>query len=323
MGRQKGLPFAFCSNQVRILRLPQEGNIVFKTQWFSLCALAVAIGAHSAQAEEAGDYYANHAHYASHATVASMSRQIAELEARLASFDHGGCDAGCDAGCGAAATSCGGGADCCDNWMSPTSGLTGMIEVVWLRPQDTYADSGINRYQHGSRYTLGWMNDHGQEWRLRFFELGVNSQFDDFINLYTVDVEYAGRFQLCNFDGELSFGLRYADWHESAAGAFGGLNIEDSIGPMIGLHLQTDLWNDFDLFANARYSHQFGHPVDSTLGSFSITELSVGLQYARDMACGTAFLRGAFEAQNWAVNTDGSDEDMGFVGFGVALGFTR
>ena len=143
------------------------------SRYLLLTALAVSLCSAVAHAQNEGDYYRDaDIELVSHATVAKLSRQIAEMEARLASFDNtkldgcgvahgGGCDAGCDAGCGGG---CGGGCgNCCwDWWTNPNCGLTGQAEVVWLRPQAT--DPGTNlgtQYHHGSRWTVGYVENCG------------------------------------------------------------------------------------------------------------------------------------------------------------------
>ena len=210
---------------------------------------------------------------------------------------------------------------CADNWLCPCPGITGGAEIVWMRYQDSYPDSNSNAFQTGSRYTLGYMFAGGRELRVRYFELEVEGDTDPFWRFETLDIEYAGRFQLGrNWRGDLSIGVRDASYRE------GGDNYyEDTIGPVLGLHLETNLlWEHLNLFTNARCSHQFGMEVeDDELGSFSIAELQVGLELNRPMMGGEGFVRGAFETQQWLGVDDGSSEDGGLIGFGVGLGFTR
>ncbi|MDH3717933.1 MAG: hypothetical protein OES79_07405 [Planctomycetota bacterium] len=295
---------------------------------FPLCALAVAICASSVRSEEAG-YYAANSQFASYATVASMSQQTAEPEARLASFEKGGCDTGCgaaascgcDGGGGCGGGDCGCGDSCWDWWTNPCRGLTGSAEVVWLRPQATDPNTNLGtEYHHGSRWTVGYLNECGRELRLRYFELGAQDGDSDFINIWTLDIEYAGRFELgSNWAGEFSLGARYADYHDQDDN-----NFVDSGGPVLGVYLKSDeLFRSTNVFGNVRYSHQFGHDDDGDLGSFSVTEVQAGLEWTRQMCAGNAYLRLFAEAQNWAGDFDGSDEELGLIGAGVALGLTR
>ena len=133
-------------------------------------------------------------------------------------------------------------------------------------------------------------------------------------------MEYAGRFQLgSNWAGEFSLGARYGDYHDE-----GENNFVDSVGPVLGMHLKSDVlfWNT-NLFGNVRYAHQFGHEDDGDLGSFSMTEVQAGLEWARDTRAGNAYLRIFAEAQNVAGDFDGSDEELGLIGGGIALGLSR
>lgn len=288
--------------------------------------------------EKFSDYYHNgRTSLASHATVASMSKQIADLETQLASFEtlesrlaaieNGGCDAcGAEASCGCESNCANG---CCDDcwgwWTRPNCGLTGMAEILWLRPQ--HSDPGTNggtQYHHGSRFTVGYLNDCGREFRIRAFELGAQMTPNDFVNFFALDVEYAGRFNWgCNWAGEVSMGLRYADFHEGGDNESEN-NITDSVGPVAGIHLKSDVlaWNT-NLFGTARYSLQFGHENGGDLASFGIFELQGGLEWYRQTCNANMFARVFLEAQNWTGDFDGSDEDLGLIGLGVALGLTR
>lgn len=210
---------------------------------------------------------------------------------------------------------------CRDNWMDPCRGLTGSAEVVWLRYQDSEPDSWTNEFQTGSRFNLGYMDSVGREFRARYFEVYIDGGTDPFWSFSTLDLEYAARFRLGpNWRGDLSIGARDARFHEG-----GENNYEDTIGPVIGLHLETNvLWDRLMLFSNVRYSNQFGEDVENeALGSFSITELQVGLELNRPMGAGIGFVRGGFEAQHWAGVDDNDSEDAGLIGFGAAIGFTR
>ncbi|MEE2705464.1 MAG: hypothetical protein VX988_00325 [Planctomycetota bacterium] len=276
-----------------------------------LTVLAVTV-AGPARAEDYGEYFRDNNQLAAHTSIASLSKQIADMEARLASFETGGGD------------------DCCsqnwDSWTKPDCGITAMAEVVWLRLQDT-EENGVsdNYFQHGSRFTFGKVDNCGREWRLRLFELGLSEDQgtqDDFVNHFTFDLEYAGRFELGNnWAGEISLGARYADYHQS-----GDNHYEDTIGPVIGLHLKSDVLpcNNTNLFANLRYSHQFGSETDdNSLGSFSITELQAGFEWARDCRPGTLFARAFVEAQKWEGVEEGDTEDEGLIGYGLAIGVNR
>ncbi len=222
--------------------------------------------------------------------------------------------AGCDVGCGD--VGCGG---CCDAWLNPCAGITAMGEVVWLRYQDSEPDSNTNTFQTGSRYTLGYMTQGGRELRVRYFEAEIEGGTDPFWSFETLDIEFASRFRLgCNWRGDLSLGVRDAGFHEG-----GNNEYDDTFGPLIGVHLETDVLNCLTLYGNARYSHQFGEEEGGELGSFSITELQIGVQADCCTPCGIVFVRTFVEAQQWAGVDDSDSEDGGLIGTGLALGLTR
>jgi len=235
----------------------------------------------------------------------------------------------CETDCGACDDPCAGGAfdgcldgdGCCDAWLNPCTGITAMGEVVWLRYQDSEPDSNTNDFQTGSRFTLGYMGQGGRELRVRYFEAEIVGGTDPFWSFQTFDIEYARRFRLGDsWRGDLALGVRDAGFHEG-----GGNEYDDTFGPLIGMHLETDVLNGFlTLYGNARYSHQFGHDEDNDeLGSFSITELQIGVQADRRTQFGTAFVRTFLEAQQWAGVDDNDSEDGGLIGGGIALGLTR
>ncbi len=303
---------------------------------FMAIAVSVCSVVTTAQEQSHNAYYRDaEDQIVSHTSLASLTQQISEMEARLASFENSsfdGCDSasacnGCDAGCG-----CG---DCCwDWWTSPNCGIVGSAEVVWLRPQYSSPATEVGTtYHHGSRFTLGYLNNCGREWRVRYFELHGDTlvrspSVDNFVlDMNYWDVEYAARFALgCNWAGEISLGARYASVDDNRLSR---VRFEDTIGPVIGLHLKSDvLFWDIHGFGNLRYSHQFGTGSDESserqnLASFSITELQLGLEWSRTVNLGTVFVRGFFEAQKWDGDFDSSDEDIGLIGYGVGLGLTR
>jgi hypothetical protein len=126
----------------------------------------------------------------------------------------------------------------------------------------------------------------------------------------------------CNWAGDISLGGRYAD--VTSYGDF--VQFEDTIGPVIGLHLKSkNMLYGINGFGNVRYSHQFGQGDDDfkNLASFSITEVQLGFEYAKSSGYGSLFARAFFEAQKWEGDFDNSDEDIGLIGYGLAVGITR
>lgn len=221
------------------------------------------------------------------------------------------------------------GKSCCDEacwdwWNCPDGGIVATMEVVWLRPHasDPGTNSGYgNHYSDGSRFTIGYLNDSGEEVRIRIFEWDTDADPAlDAIDIRVFDTEYAGRFNLgCHWAGEVSLGARYAEFLEDGENEF-----VKSLGPVIGVHLKSNsIVRNANLFGTARYSHQFAEEENGDVASFTVTELQIGMEASRETRMGRVELRSFFEAQSWTGDVDGSDEDLGLFGLGFAAQITR
>lgn len=235
--------------------------------------------------------------------------RIAELESRLASLEnsnHGGGGGGCDT--------------CCepDCWLNPACGVYGEAQLVFLRAQDSEADNFGTEYSTGSRWTAGYMFNNGQSFRLRYFEYAttiVNGP----VELETLDLEYAARFRVGGvLRGEFSAGARYASFHED-----GDMFYRDSIGLVVGMELRGLQIRCWDTFATARHSFQFGEEVNNGFGSFSVTEIQMGLIREFETNFGTGYVQALVEADYWSGPADGNSEDLGLIGYGFGIGFRR
>jgi len=220
---------------------------------------------------------------------------------------------------------------CRDWWTCPNPGPNVSFELMWFRPHASDPATAVSdRWSDGSRFTVGYLNDSGQELRVRFFEWDTDAgtTTDDPTDLLYFDTEYAGRFNLgCNWDGELSLGVRYAEFRKQEDGE-GDTNFEKSLGPVIGLLLKSrPIMGRARLVGSARYSHQFGKADGGSrfdVASFSVTELQIGLELeSRETRLGCIDFRPFFEAQKWAGDYDGSDEDLGLIGMGMLLQVSR
>lgn len=271
----------------------------------STCALLVATVA-----------YGQNTQLVSHTMFAQLEQELSytntelsDVKARLASLEDGEVAPAVQKG----------GDCCCDCWCNPCCGWIGSAEILFLRPHDNYADStSSNRYETGSRYMIGHMDECGRSWRLRYFEF-YHPDFDGSgLQMETLDAEYAGRFTLgCNWRGELSAGLRWAEYRDDSS------LYSETIGPVIGAEVRNCLWCDVDIFALARQSIQFGEQDNDESGTFSITELQVGLEVTRCVAGTEIFARTMIEAQSWQGPEDAAGEDTGLIGYGFAVGLAR
>jgi hypothetical protein len=81
-----------------------------------------------------------------------------------------------------------------------------------------------------------------------------------------------------------------------------------------------------DFYASGRHSIQFGKPVgnsgDERFGSFSISELQLGVMKNTNILGHPTFVKGFVESQYWVGMADGGREDIGLIGLGFALGTT-
>jgi hypothetical protein len=263
----------------------------------------------------------------------SMEQRLATMEARLASVEtvgyayqdsaaaatNGGCANGCGNGCG---DSCGAGCGCNDSWCNTCCGCTFSAELLFLRGYNSEVTADNDTLESASRYEVGYMNSCGRSWRARVFEY-ENPDFanNDYLQLEYIDVEYAGRFTVgCNWRGELSAGFRWAQVDTENDNLY-----DDTLGPVLGLHMRGPCCYGLAPYANVRQSYQFGEEKDSdNFGNFAVSEVQLGLDWQTCACGGVAFARSFVEAQSWRGIDDQDDHaDVGLFGFGFALGLTR
>jgi hypothetical protein len=204
----------------------------------------------------------------------------------------------------------------CD-WLSPCGGLFAEFQAVWLRAQFSESDNDVgNKYDPGTRYILGHIDNCGRIWRGRYFNYFTRTPEDAF-KLEYADFEHARRFAWAGgLYGELSAGLRWAEFQEQD-----DLLFSETIGPVIGAELRGLSIVNWDAYASARHSIQFGHErAENFLGSFSITELQLGMVRNVNVLGHSSFVKGFFEAQNWAAPQDDSSTSIGLVGLGLGIG---
>jgi hypothetical protein len=308
-----------------------------------LALAAMVVGAVSAQAESPrGTLYQTMIEDApqqrdvemvSYQQFNSMEQRLAAMEARLSSvetvnyaYDETGAvkegtpsgDCGCGSSCGCGNSGCCGG--CNDCWCHPSCGWTVDAQLLFLRAHESEANDSGDEFDTATRTTIGCIDNCGREWRVRYFEYATDLENSDYVQLEYIDLEYAGRFTLgCNWRGELSGGLRWAQFDEE-----GDLQYSDTYGPMLGAMLHGPCVCGIGTFASLRNSWQFGSPFDEERGTFSVTEVQIGAEWTRCLSCGgTGFLRGVVEADKWEGVFEDDSQDLGLIGFGLAVGVTR
>ncbi len=213
----------------------------------------------------------------------------------------------------------------CD-WLTPCGGWTFEIQAAWLRLQGSEAGPGQSgdQYDSATRYILGHTDECGKSWRLRYFNYATDNASNLFrpFKFEYADIERARRFTLGgSVYGELGAGLRWAEYYED----FPQDNqYSSTIGPMIAAEIRGVSFAGFEAYAAVRHSIQFGKPDNQrSFGSFSITELQLGLNRNVDILGHPSFVKGFLESQRWSGLADGPDaSDVGLVGLGFALGTT-
>ena len=215
----------------------------------------------------------------------------------------------------------------CD-WLTPCGGWTFEFQAAWLRLQSSEVNSQSgDEYDSATRYILGHTDECGKSWRLRYFNYSTTAINNDRYKFEYADIERARRFTLGgSVYGELGAGLRWAEYFESFRS---DNDYNKTIGPMIAAEIRGVSFAGFEAYAAVRHSIQFGEPdrvinrSPKNFGSFSITELQLGLNRNVDILGHPSFVKGFLESQHWRGVGDGSDsEDLGLVGLGFALGMT-
>jgi hypothetical protein len=222
-------------------------------------------------------------------------------------------------------TLCGNGGGCCPtapcDWLRPCGGWFAEYQNVWLRPQGAEPSNAgsTTKYNSGQRFIFGHMNSCGNIWRGRYFNYAAETS-DTVFNMAYADFEHARRFAWAGgIYGELSAGLRWAEWDEADGHLF-----TETIGPVFGGEIRGGSILNWNTFAAARHSIQFGHERRQTdgFGTFSISEMQLGMVRNVSLFGHQSFVKGFFEAQYWAGAQEGDTSDLGLVGLGAAFGTT-
>ena len=228
-------------------------------------------------------------------------------------------------------------------------GLFGAIELTFLKPYLSGAPAtfgiGTSRvidanYSTGVRYILGYKNDSGLGVRARYWNYDTNSNFvAPFapsrlgIHLDVADAEITLGQRLCNWDLEVSGGLRYGKLQYSNGTptlfGVGGLTFE-GVGPTAALSARRILGDSgLSLFGNIRGSMLMGHINNGSLLTnmprtsiedeiMTVAENQLGIAWTRSLT--TVFqleVRGAWETQFW-MNSTLSNDTYG-IGSNLAL----
>lgn len=242
-------------------------------------------------------------------------------------------------------------------------GLIGGAEIVFLRPYATEdaLNNGPNDFGFvpSWRTWVGFVGESGLGSRIRYWEfdrgetdiLGGTAYITG-LEFRTLDFEITQQVDFRRWQFLVSGGLRYAETEvtRGSGSATGTFNVDstgfDGIGLVAGIQASRDLSRSgaLRLVTGARWSAMYGNTKFATATVSqgvvtgvtyytpdrddlrSVLELSIGPQFRRELANGaTLFATGTVEAQYWhAASEDANDtQDLGFIGFGSAIGITR
>ncbi len=250
--------------------------------------------------------------------------ELANNKVNLAGFN--GCDTissdGCDS-CGSS-VGCGSGAGCCgsSNWLRPcpTSQFDAELLLFAVNNSESDANATQNDFNAGLRLTYSRVNEQGRIFRVRYFNFGTTLEGGvNRFEMEKVDTEVGRRFTLGGgLQGEFTAGIRFAAFEERT-----DLDYDATFGPLLGVQLRGRKFLRGTSFAGLRHSWQFGDASNGATdvpGTFSISEVQLGLEWRRPVRMGTLVLRTALEAQYWSGVQDDDTEDIGLYGSATSFG---
>lgn len=284
--------------------------------WVALAVLAAGAGAsiHPARAEESPAVSA--------AEFASLKQRLADMERQLAEVS----------GQAAVARQEVGSLPWPEEPNDHCSGIVAGAELAVLKAHQSGGDAEGLGYATAPRLWIGWTGASGLGLRVRWFEYQVANpeapSFTTGIGLDTIDLEMCDTFRFAeHWSGQLSGGLRYAQYRESYAtdetsDYFG------SLGPVVGLEFQRHLSDRLSLFTLGRESFLFGDyraSWDHRDTVYAVSELQLGSQWRKPLqGTNSLIVRCAFEGQFWSMVSGGLGHGaFGLVGGTFAVGFER
>ncbi len=208
-------------------------------------------------------------------------------------------------------------------WLHPRPTAQFDAELVLLTASNSEAQvsHSQNNVKAGFRLAYTRVNERGNIFRVRYFNFGINTEANaSRYDLEMVDTEIGRRFTLGGgLHGEFTAGVRYASYNERNE-----LMYNSTFGPLVGVQLRGQKFLRGTSFVNLRHSLQFGDGFDfqnaATPGTFSITEVQLGLEWRRPCRMGMLVVRTALEAQYWGGVQDNDSEDLGLIGSATSIG---
>ena len=251
------------------------------------------------------------------------------------------CDSGCDSWC------CGG----CHGWFAEAEllflqyGRADGMRVGLAAPGENVDASFLT----APRFSVGYITPGGLGTRIRYFEFDHSMPANEggisalFVDTYVIDFEFFERFAVNDhWDLEASLGIRFNEFHELMSDD-GDIRINQfhGFGALAGAELRRLIGNHGAIFGRARGAlladdkrifNNEGPVLDVVRSDVPVgmLELAIGYDYTIPLNNGAeAFIRTSAEWQSWynyssefnpANELFSGPSDVGFSGFGVALG---
>ena len=187
------------------------------------------------------------------------------------------------------------------------------MEALYLKAHQNEDSYDPQDEEFGYRVEASYQGA-GLGFRIRFFDWeGTGGSSDYYPELSALDLEVFEGFQLGNWEGEFSAGLRRATFEETDFTDF------DGWGPTLGIEMTREISGPFSIYAAARASLVYGDEDYYDEEEYiSIVELSGGVQYDFG-AC--SYVRLGIEAQTWESASEDDHEDTALFGGALEVGF--
>ena len=315
-----------------------------------VCVLGVMVGVAlpvaivTAQETEEGDNYKEPVGYSDLLKrIEQLENELTGPRSDLVSYESVG-DGTASYGDPCCGTPCCGSANC--NTCCNDYGCYAGVDFVFAKP---YFEDGVKNgdpsydYSYTPRFIIGHKGCNGVGVRARYWWFNDTSSkangcgevwpgFQTKLQLDVFDLELTRDFCCGPVRGTIFGGVRYAELDQRLISKGCNRMGVDGWGPVVGLDTSLPISCSCSMIANLRYAALFGDSYAGWQGRgdkcFNVMEILVGLQWDRQVGCGTLRLKGGIETQLWmngmedpAALTGGSivDDDLTMLGlmFGV------
>ena len=208
-------------------------------------------------------------------------------------------------------------------------GVTAGAEVSLLKPfQSEHNIVGFG-YSPATLVWAGYQSDSGLGIRGRWWRYKENSSNPgassiDTLKMETFDVEATQAFMLGSLEGNISGGVRFAEYRQDGDEP----DVPSAFGLVASLEVKRNLFGGLSVFGEGRQSIMFdnnwndGSPEQNI--TFTISEAKIGLRYDQPVFGNRANLFGKVAAagQYWSGVSDDDTENLGLLGAAFELGIS-